>query len=298
MRSSRFLVALTAAAVLTLSACDGDVPAAESDPSVAGSATSRAVVRTPAAPSVSAQPDVGDCWQADYAVAWSWLAWRGADAVACSEPHNSITYSVETFTSDAPYPTQDESGELVWDDTLSAELEDTCIVADVPDAVWDRTRLGLFTYLPSAKQWAAGERWIRCDVGVSALGALADNVMETLPATADDVFASAQASPSPYAACIDTPRSTLDAGPLDDLADSAFVSCDGTPQWRYGTDLQLGAADAPFPGEDAELAAIDAACAPLIGEDDQIWMYWPSADGWAAGWRTGSCWLGATSSSV
>jgi hypothetical protein len=245
------------------------------------------VLRTP----VTDPPRPGDCWQEpDYGVASDWGWWEGEPAVDCTEEHNTITVAVADLDPGFAYPRAEtgERRELADQEFAAvAAICDGAIGADV--GMRQGSRVTWFWYVPPPKEWASGERWLRCDVGVNAIGPLEPIALEPLPPTAAEVVSKAF---DDYRRCLDTPYPAPDQGPLHDPAANVAVPCDAAAQWEFGVSVEFP--DGELPAEDVMVGDIVRACVALLAtrtDRTDGKMYMPNAESWAQGSRRATCWL-------
>lgn len=234
-------------------------------------------------------PRVGDCWQEpDYEVVSSWSWWQGSGSVDCDAEHNSITAAVGEIPDDFPAPS--EAGE-----TPELDAEDYAVVREIctdwtDDDVGleEGTRIDWFWYLPSPRQWAAGERWLRCDVAVAALGPLSPRAVEPLPAEVEDVMSRLW---DEYSLCLDTPYPAEGHRPWDDPVTSVAVSCDGDHQWRHV--MSMDNPDDELPPQAELIERAGPQCQEMIELNQAAGgiLYVPSEETWAEGVRTSKCWI-------
>jgi hypothetical protein len=149
----------------------------------------------------SGRPSVGDCWQEDdYATARMWESWLGADPIDCQGPHNTITMAVVDLPADMKLATGTQT------DDERRELNGLCVPPyQVVMSADPQARLGMSYYQPSPEQVASGQRWVRCDIALRALGPMSEHKYETLPPTVNDLMAALTADPVRYALCVNTP---------------------------------------------------------------------------------------------
>ena len=271
----------------------GSVPAALLSLTIA--ATMSAAIPAAAQPdirSTALTPAVsaGQCWKANQKAldAWSW-AWA---AVPCTSTHNLITFAV------IPVP-------AVWGDAylkqsttavppalLVTRMSNTCLtrfrttlkpysvkpsyLSIVGSVFWlDYSRINLVFYSPTRAQWAAGQHWVRCDIGVSAFGAAAAPRLVTLPRTLSLLLAHIKANPTFYAECEDTAWN--------------YADCRRTPKHVVTrlVDLRLKSGET-YPGTSVVKARANKACNARGGLCD--WLDWPNATGWARGYVASRQW--------
>jgi hypothetical protein len=240
---------------------------------------------------VTEPPKPGDCWQQpDYGVASDWGWWQGDPAVDCAEEHNSITVAVADLDPAFAYPRAETGERRELADQEFAAVAAICDEAIGTDVGMKRgSRVTWFWYVPPPKEWAAGERWVRCDIGVTPLGPLEPPALEPLPPTASEVVSRAF---DDYRLCMNTPYPPPDTGDLLDLAANVAVPCDAAAQWEFGVSVEFP--DGELPAEIDMGAEIIQACdGLLVTRPDRTGstMYTPNAEGWAQGNRTATCWL-------
>ena len=122
---------------------------------------------TPSRDQIAAPPAFGTCWElrtTDFGSALDQPKRR-----ACGQPHDVETIWVATgaLPASSAYPTvaqiEETTGAVATalDDACSVETVDTYLGDDaavhVPFVTWEPR-------LPSQEQWAAGARWVRCDI--------------------------------------------------------------------------------------------------------------------------------------
>lgn len=243
-------------------------------------------------------PQVGDCWfEKNYKVAHTWRSWQGADHVDCSAKHNSITYAVKQFGEDWRLPPEKEA----WPTRWVLALRDTCKpfqTSKYLTTFW-RSRVETYYYLPTKSQWAKGERWLRCDVGIRRVGSTVayqtTGSLEDLPATLEEIRAvrDQNYSLSPHSWCI---KGSGDA--FDEKA--VYVSCNGqrTFTWYIFEERKMKQPlGAPYPSDQVMETAWHRACWPIASKlpGSDLNVQWPSETSWLLGDRAISCYLGVGS---
>lgn len=219
---------------------------------------------------------------------WSW--WQGGLPVDCGEEHNSITVAITDLDPAFPYPWLETGERRELSDEERAAVGAMCadgIGAHVGHRAG--SRVTWLWYLPSPEQWAAGERWVRCDVAVTALGPLEPPVLEPLPPTAQEVVSLALAD---FRLCLDTPYPAPDHDPWFDPEANVAVPCDAEAQWEFGVSVDFP--DGALPAQEDMAAGILQACDELLDtrpDRTDATFYVPSAQGWARGSRRATCWL-------
>lgn len=240
-------------------------------------------------------PTVGQCWNASAAQAGEWTDWEGQAAAACASSHTLYTYQVGKISGvtssswAAPGDTSDLS------DAVEAKADDACRLSTLlPHEKWNQQLIQDFFFVPTEAQWKAGARWVRCDVGVLAVGTtVADENLGPLPSRIATFVAGVTSDPARYEFCVNSPQSATAEGPLDD-PDSIIADCSKDPQWKLAAHGNLpGAAGAPFPADATANSDSTKICAPAATGDGQIWIaYLPTKADWASGDREVDCWVG------
>lgn len=238
-------------------------------------------------------PIAGECWQEpDYELAGTWWWWQGSSPVDCASEHNSITVAVGELPEDFPAPPSDPGEEPHLTDEQLGIVHHVCAEGTGADiGLREGTRARWFWYLPSPREWEAGERWVRCDVAIVALGPLFPTVVEPLERDIAGIVGDAWDAFA-YRLCIDTPYPAPDHQPWDDYATNVAVSCDdGRGQWHFGGSTTFDGA-AP-PTQEEALDRVQPGCLELIGllGRTSAVIYYPNEQTWAQGKRTATCWI-------
>lgn len=203
--------------------------------------------------------------------------------------HNTITMAVVDLPADMQLATGTQT------DDERRELNSLCVPSyQVVMSANPQARLGMSYYQPSPEQVASGQRWVRCDVALHALGPMSEHKFETLPPTVDALKAALTADPVRYGWCINTPAGTT-AGPGASIRDASavIVSCDGPSQWALAKAWEMDLDHAPT--HDEAMAMVTPVCRALGKETNGARTHWsavfPTADDWSYGHRTMQCWL-------
>lgn len=239
---------------------------------------------------ITVLPKVGDCWnEPDYEVASSWRWWQGSASVDCADEHNSITYVIGEVGDEFAY--DDTKGPMELTDEQIGTITRICTPAEWQGiGLREGSRATFFWYLPTPDEWASGDRWLRCDVAVVALGPLTPKTLELLPATADEVRPGIA---DQYRLCLDTAHPAVVYGPWYDPDGNVAVTCDREAQWEFGLRIQVP--DGPFPGDEALRAMGEQACQELVNSrTPERWgatLAFPDEQTWTQGSRSLRCWL-------
>ena len=171
--------------------------------------------------------------------------------VECSGDHNAETAAVgdSGLADDAPHPTQAELDDP--DSRISRALTELCDLDVVREYLGGDTLDDPYAYfapyLPDAAQWAAGARWIRCDVFYGYL----------VPEPAPGVLADALAGPDAarHRTCF-----------VGSAADYGVAPCSEPHEAEpVGTEVAALPEGGPYPDEPARQAAVGSCTA--VAED-------------------------------
>lgn len=237
----------------------------------------------------TARPKAGQCWTTTFASIQKSEDWQGAAAVSCAKTHQTYTYSVATMAVKFTYKS--------W-------LKGNTIRTDVDEAAYSacqaqqsRMLPGITTkeallypsyYLPSTTLWAAGARWVRCDVAEIKVGStIAAPQLTNLPSFTD-LVATLKANPEKFALCEDDGSST---GPDGD--GTTYADCTGPSDLTFlGSLTMAGAVGETYPGLAALTATGATQCATFQASDGHAIIPEPPLE---SNWtnlddRTLDCW--------
>ena len=247
---------------------------------------------------------LGRCWTATWAEAEEWDAWEGGEPVACSEGHSTYTFAIEALpglfgatpaASGAPVRSQGERSDRAEAADAAAA---TCkrMLSDLFSASTQNPSLiASYSFLPTSEEWARGERWVRCDLGVLALGTPQDDPsFGLLPADIETLVTAEAAMPVRYRYCVTPTPLGAEVGPLGDSF-AVLTDCSSRPVWNIdSTETLAGGEGAAYPGDGAALGLAGEACHAadrLRGRSSaEWWMYYPSESEWEVGGREVDCW--------
>jgi hypothetical protein len=224
-----------------------------------------------------AAPAVGTCW--DYPFSVTERISTDAPAVPCEGPHTAETFFVGPVSDRLGTPSKA---------SVNARLAATapCTVAAMNAylGLAGRSLPSRFTVvplLPTDAQWAAGERWVRCDVLLQS-GLQAERVAGPMTAVA--------AGLAPAALDFCTPGTPS-------AKNTAAVPCTGRRNWIKVLEQTLGGPTARFPGTSAiqrRSATICQRVAKKYAGNVQFPGWWrinPTESGWRDGKRTLQCFV-------
>jgi hypothetical protein len=226
----RVLLAVSAALLLT--GCTSVVE---------GAASPAAGPVTPGDDPMFASPAVGTC----HAVEVTYEPLDVPPVVECGDGHTGETAAVMDtgLPLDAAYPTEAD----LDDDYLGAAFDDVCSYRTIDEYMQarpiDQVYANSTQVLPTPDQWAAGARWVACDVTYG------DGSPEPVPGRLAGALQSADTAP--YRACL-----------TGDPAENDTVAC-SDPHWAEEIsglpDVPVGT---PYPTDRAARAVIAAQCLP------------------------------------
>jgi hypothetical protein len=246
---------------------------------------------TPAA----SKPATGQCWNATTTQASDWADWGGTSAVACTSSHTLYTYEVGEISGEtsSTWATSGDGTQLSPE--VQTKADDACSISTLlPHLKWNQQLIEQYFFVPTETEWKAGQRWVRCDVGVLATGTTLDNESFTaLPSKISTLVKSVDSDPVRYEFCMNSTEAVTDIGPLDN-PQATLGDCSKDPQWKLATHGNLPeAAGAPFPDDATANTESTKICAPAATGDGQIWIaYLPTKSDWTTGDREVDCWVG------
>lgn len=276
-------------------------------------------------PTAQAAPTSGDgalgrCWQGTRNEATTWTVWEGGEPVPCAGDHSLYTFAVEKLAGTrgaaattegdppeirpgAPDGAPDGASDSASDETSDGAPEgvakecDAALALLLPGRSWKQQRISAYSFLPTEAEWAAGQRWVRCDVGVLAIGSARDSPeFGSLPGDIQTLVDDLANNPAKYYYCVALPGGAMPEGPFS-AADAVIADCDDEPAWRLtGTQQLAGAAGTAYPSRETILALAQDACGTTsdwlaAGSTTRGWVDYPSEDMWRDGSRQADCWL-------
>lgn len=229
-------------------------------------------------------PRVGSCWDSkDWEATYSADYYIQGNSVDCSKSHDSITFQLGQLPNNAHFYFFDPMS-LSSSDTGRALKEDAiqiCRSAFESEFGTSQTRLGWAFFLPDPFAWAAGARWVRCDVWTikwnSTVGKpIAAQVESDLEETRQHY------ANNDYQICLAT-----DAGnPFD--YDARYADCSGEWDFKLAAEQSLsGKYGEIYPGEFVVTQDATNFCSSY-GEG--LAVYHPTESGWSGGTRSVTCW--------
>lgn len=242
-------------------------------------------------------PKVGQCWSATASDAAAWADWKGASNVKCAGSHELYTYAVGKVTG-VSAKSWGTGGTL--SPAIQIKAEDACSLSTLlPKLKWNQQLVEGFFFVPSEADWKAGERWVRCDVGVLSFGTtLSNEALATLPPKISTLVSAVSSDPERFAFCLNSPVPVSEAGPLADQ-DARIADCRTNPQWALAGHGNLPEAEgSPYPSDATANADTAKICTKYAVNSNEVWIaYLPNAakDGTVSSDRVVECWVGQKS---
>jgi hypothetical protein len=238
------------------------------------------------------RPLVGECWRASFKSADGYANWDDSPPVKCSEPHELYSFVVTDLTEPHKGKLFDKAGYAytpIWDDAYQA-----CSQAEgheFSNLDVNSRRDTLETYLPEEAQWDIGARWVRCDIGVLAVGSsVAHPEFEALPSLAVLRHEVAKA-PEQFDFCTDIPAGAT-GGPKG--PDAVYADCLDKPQWVFQNYYPLDSGpDGEYPDAAVRNAQYVRQCESQYADaTHQTYVYYPSTKEWSNDNVNLECWVG------
>lgn len=249
-------------------------------------------------PAATTKPVVGQCWNATTADAADWADWKGPATAACTSSHTLYTYHVGSISGETGNSWASPSSPDALTDQIQTKAEDACSLSTLlPKLAWNQQLINGYFFVPTEAQWKAGQRWVRCDVGVLATGTTLGNESFTaLPAKISTLVRQVSSEPVKFEFCMNSSTPVSESGPLDN-PNATLADCADSPQWRLTTHGNFpDAAGSVFPDDATANAESSKVCQPSVKGDNEIWIaYLPTKSDWASGDREIDCWVGEKS---
>lgn len=279
------MAAVTLALAVSLSGCAPDARKSGADASHSKSAL---------APGLAGKagyhaPTVGSCWPApaDHSsLQPDWNVSQDGGPVKCSKPHQLYTAAVVALPGSVP---RDEYSQGQFNQDVYTAGEQACVDFIKKNIGTPDDQNGRFeykSYLPVKKDWAAGARWVRCDLIVFKLGSSIDAPdLENLPsyATLKGQFAAHD-----FDLCTNVAGGTVAKGPR--AAGAVFASCDNA-QWTYFHYFSDNNPNPSYPTPAQFKAEFQALCTQFgTASGAHVVPWYPSRQDWADGDQGFECW--------
>jgi hypothetical protein len=226
----------------------------------------------------SADPLVGACY--DYPASTLHKVSSAAPTIGCDALHTAETYYVRPLPDSFGPPSQASLGAKI-----SAGRPCTVATMNAYLGFPNRelpSRWLIVPLFPTDEQWAAGERWMRCDIVLQ--GGL------ELKKIAGTAVAFVAANPSVvFDFC--TPREP------SATKTAAYPCKDAKKNWIKVLDKELGGAGSKFPGKASVENSTRKLCEKMGKKyDGKVpypgwWAIWPTKRGWSEGRRSAQCFV-------
>lgn len=231
-----------------------------------------------ALPTASAAPQTGACYA--YRAAVLTEPSTTAPVVDCASEHTAETYFVGTVPASFGLPSKASKAKV-----LSAGRPCTVRAMNAYLGLQDRelpSRFRTVVLFPTDDQWAAGERWVRCDVVLQ--GGLQ---LKAFTGTAAALVAATPAEQFDFC----TPQEP------NARATAAYPCLNPKKNWIKVLDQELGGPGSSFPGTGTVERKTRALCAKQGKKWDGKekfpgwWAIWPTQVGWKEGKRSAQCFV-------
>ena len=252
-----------------------------------------ALAQGKAALAEAGKPKVGECWQSSFKDVDGFANWGGRPPVKCSGPHQLYTFAVAALMATHKGNLFDAKGfahQAIEDDAY-----DTCDGAEntelssVDDTV---ARIYVLPILPEEQQWNAGARWVRCDVGVLAVGSsVAHPALESLPAS-EALYTQLRDAPAQFDFCVSDPGGLGAGGPKG--SNALYADCEKDPEWKLHDYQVIVTGDgSAFPTPEQMRAQYALSCEHDYADATHVtYAYYPSKSDWDSGYQELECWIG------
>ncbi len=196
---------------------------------------------------------VGQCWKVSESKNLPSNFWNGSDPVSCQTSHNAYTYGVWSLTKDI-------KSLPVRGSAADNSIRDGCTY-QTPLAL-PNNRVTTIVYYPSPKQWAAGVRTYRCDLGLYQLGSLTSNPKwGPLPTDMKKMLSDLTKKSLLYQYCVRSSAPSL--MPMHDMK-AVYVDCNGKYSYHLlGSVNLLNTNGEKYPGDAAIQTRASAGCGKL-----------------------------------
>lgn len=230
-------------------------------------------------------PQVGDCY--NYSAKEAGQRVTTSPKVDCSTRHRGETFFVGTVAGNFPPPRKVNVKAATREALRNCTPERMNAYLGITDNM--PTRFEITAHFPNQTDWAAGARWVRCDLTLRQ-----GTSTETWSGPAPQRVASTPRASFNFC----TPSVGYLAWP-DPLRTKAQRCTTPKKQWILVAEKSLGKAGARYPGANSMNRRAMAKCKPLrntypggLPTARRGWFYvYPTAAGWARGQRDALCWV-------
>ena len=239
------------------------------------------------------KPHAGECWQGVFKDVDTDANWDGRPAVNCSMPHQLYTFAAPTLEGTHKSKLFDKKGyvqQSIWDDALNTcegNESDEILNLDPTDA-----RVYTTVILPQEQQWNAGARWVRCDIGVLAVGSsVAHPAFATMPSITALNKAMRDESEQ-FDFCVNDPGGMGSGGPKG--SNAVYADCRDNPEWELHDYQAIVTGDGTaFPTPDQMHAQYALSCDHAYADATHVtYPYYPTKSDWDSDYQQLECWVG------
>jgi len=240
-----------------------------------------------AVPAVHADttPQVGDCY--NYSDKEAKQRVTTSPKVDCSTKHRGETFYVGQVSANFPPPRKVKAKDATREAMRNCTTDRMNTYLGITDKL--PTRFAITAHFPGQTDWAAGARWVRCDLTLR-LG----TSTQTWNGPAPQYVAETNRAALNFC----TPSVGFLAWP-DPRRTKAQRCTAPKKQWILVGEKNLGAASARYPGQRTIDQRANKKCKPLrnsypggLPAAQRGWFYiYPTAAGWARGERDALCWV-------
>lgn len=230
-------------------------------------------------------PTPGDCWQSSkFENLLREDFYESGVKVPCTKRHDTVTFFVGNVSVDTRlnYESNGDLSGYQSNDLAHKSIAAVCQDAFENEFSTTSTRLNWLYFIPDPFAWAAGARWVRCDVYASNWGStVGQPVAAKVLSDLDQIRAHFQAND--YQICIQLGGSGI---PLE--YDSTFVDCAGSWDMKLISQQPLSGNGSEYPGIESVSAEAKQIC-DSFGQG--LESFYPTKSGWDNGNTHVSCWL-------
>ena len=230
-------------------------------------------------------PTIGDCWMStSFPEVYESSYYEAGQKVPCSSSHDSVTFHVEALPADMHmfYEPGATFGHTAGTYDEVDLIQDKCGEALIQTFSSSKTRLNWMWFLPDPFAWAAGARWLRCDVFVSKVGSLVGTEGAEVIYYGIDALQSRHAN-NDFQLCVNLGDS---GNPL--AGDARYADCDGSWDQMLIAEKDLAADYSDgYPGESTVTSEANQFCSDA---ESDTYSY-PNESGWEDGTSMIRCWI-------
>lgn len=238
-----------------------------------------------AANAATARPSVGQCWSATGQQASDWSSWQGPAASSCTAAHTLVSWAVVDVKGNFAAVASDQVyGEF------TRVASNSCPLSRSPIPV-KSSRVIYYLFVPTIDEYNRGDRWVRCDLAIAAIGSTSDKSnLETMTRNLDAQIAFIKSNRKLLSLCYKSYSST--ASTLDPATGNAYeiVDCSSRPIWAWGKTIVHKTKKFPYSGNGfAKFTKQCQSLAPKGSGWGRALLWHPTASSWALGDRSTQC---------